>query len=41
MGVEAGEEQFSVMGENVIGIVFSVCPVFEIKVALPESDCAL
>lgn len=34
-------EQFSVVGENFICIVFSVCPVFEIKDALPESDCAL
>jgi hypothetical protein len=37
----AGGEQFSVGGENVICIVFSVCPVFEIKDALPVSDCAL
>jgi hypothetical protein len=36
-----GREQSSVMGENVIGIVFSVCPVFEIKdTTPPESDCA-
>jgi hypothetical protein len=34
-------EQFSVLGENVICIVLSVSPVFVIKDALPESDCAL
>jgi hypothetical protein len=38
---DAGDEQFSVMGENVTGIVLSVCPVLVIKDTSPESDCAL
>jgi len=34
-------EQFSVVGETIICIVLSVCPVSEIKDALPEVDRAL